>query len=218
MIPNIHKHDEIVRTLRLIQSVGFKSAVIAGGVVRDLYFGVQPTDIDIFIWDPLHSDGAEPDLGDFRRICHPDKGAELVWRMMKLKHPQHPYHMFSHDEAKRSYSGYNCSRITTIWNVTKNFLPYQLIFIKNNPLDHIDESFDFGICKCYCDGTKFRFTPDFMHDARKQRITLVAKDITDGEYRWAMEKHLPKVQAKYPGFTFKVAPWNNELVAKYTKK
>lgn len=206
MVPNIHKHDEIIRVLHQIQSTGFHSAVVAGGAVRDIYFNLLARDIDVFIWDPNYSTETVLDQ-PWENIVHPDKGPKLIAELMRLR---------SGDQVKRDFYG-GSDRISAVWNVSKNFFPYQLIFLKRPPLELIDNHFDFGICKCYCDGQKFRFTPHFMQDARNKTITLVGRDMTQKEYEYTMNNHLPRIQEKFPGFTLQTASWNTELVAKYTK-
>jgi len=216
MIPNIHRHDEIVRTLRLFHAEGFESAIIAGGAVRDLYFQLMPRDIDIFLWDPRYSSES---VGQGHYAVDKARGKDVIWRIMNLRQA-HNQPTIADDQISHTFRhGYGGNpSITNIYNVLKNFIPFQLIFLKENPLAHLNNHFDFGICKCYCDGYKFRFTRDFMHDVKHQKITLVAKDMTDDEYRYATTYHLPKIQAKFPGFRYEVAPWNNQLVAKHKKK
>lgn len=213
---NVHKHDEVVRTLHLLQNAGFKSAIIGGGAIRDLYFEIMPRDIDIFLWDPNYSD--ENIDEETKKIVHPTTthpkvGTNVIWNIMKLRSTYSFHHV--DDDVRRIYSNYGDSRVTVIWDVMKNLLPFQLVFLKDRPVDYVEDHFDFGLCKCYCDGEKFRFTPDFNRDVKNKTITLVAKDLTEEEYRYAMEQHLPKVKDKYPGFRVQVAPWNEPLVAKY---
>lgn len=214
MLPHIHQYDEIIRTLHCIQAAGFSSALIAGGAVRDLYFDILPTDIDIFVWDPRYSDEPAKTVYD----AHPDKEHDFWWNTLKLTHKPH-----SHvpDEVYRVYDDEygvgGFGKITAVINVMKNFIPLQIIFTELKPIEHVNQYFDIGLCKAYCDGTKLRYTPDFMQDKKNKTFTIVGKDMTQEEFDYILSHHVPKLQHKYPGYKVCIAPWNQRFVASHTK-
>lgn len=214
MIHNLHKHDEVVRTLHYIQRSGFRSAVIAGGAVRDIYFEKMPADIDIFLWDPSYSNE--------NTVAEAPESIDFLAQMFNIK-PVGPYNPRSvaDDHIERVFGEYpegGVTRVTAVWNVMKNFLPLQIIFVSERPDVYVDQYFDFGICKAYCDGIKLRYTRDFMHDAHHKKLSYVAKEPRDFETKFSLENHLPKLQSKFPDHKFFIAPWNKELVEKVTKK
>ncbi|MDE1830562.1 MAG: hypothetical protein KGI25_09585, partial [Thaumarchaeota archaeon] len=55
MKTKIHTLSEPVRILRKLQQFGYKSAIIAGGAIRDNFTGKEINDYDIFLWDPRSS-------------------------------------------------------------------------------------------------------------------------------------------------------------------
>lgn len=209
MILNINRYDEVVRTLRLIQEAGFQSAVIAGGAVRDIYFDLMFKDIDVFVWDPRKSNESVPN------IAHPKNGSEELQNILRLNPTKSRGYSDELHWVKQNYTGdHTGGRVSNIWNVVKNFIPYQIILTLKPPVDFVNNHFDLGICKAYCDGTKFRYTPDFMRDAQNKCFTVVAKDMTEPEFIYTMHHHIPAIQHKYPGFSTRIAPWNQQLVDK----
>ena len=50
------------------------------------------------------------------------------------------------------------ANLTAIWESWTDYNVYQIIFTKINPIQHVEEYFDIGICKAYCDGKKIRYT------------------------------------------------------------
>lgn len=202
---HIYKHDEIVRTLHLIQKAGFDNAIIAGGAVRDLYFDEMPRDIDIFV---------QAEVG-CPNILHPEKGFNLIAKMMRLRFGVG----YASDSVARVFdgSGKGMNGVTGILNVMKNYIPYQLVILNMDPVKFVEDRFDIGLCKAYCDGTKFRFTPDFMHDAQNKLMTICAKDMTQSEFDYTMNTHIPRIKHKFQGHKVVVSPWNEHLVANHTK-
>ena len=50
-----HSTSEPIKNLQKLQNMGFTSAIIAGGSIRDDYTGHPINDFDIFLWDPRSS-------------------------------------------------------------------------------------------------------------------------------------------------------------------
>lgn len=215
MQPNIRKHDEVVRVLHQIQAAGFTSAIIAGGAIRDLYFDIMPTDIDIFVWDPAYS--SENTSHDAR---HPDRGPSFWKSVMKLNNFSSDY--YAADRVTRNYhttsGGYDqmlSQKFDVVWNVMKNYVPYQIILTHEKPTIHVKKHFDIGLCKAYCDGRKLRYTADFMYDMKNKQATVVAQEMTQSEFDHTMNHHIPKLSAKFPGYTLAIAPHNVPLYVDY---
>ena len=204
MLPTIHKYDQLVKPLVFLQAAGFESAIIAGGAFRDIYHGWYPRDIDIFVWDPAFSNEKTP----FEKLKNNRKeNPGHVWRtgpdmdamwsnIMRLDDMDIIEQRFGeYDEQK--------GKITAVWDVWKSLINFQIIFTKLRPVDHMEQNFNIGLCKCYCDGTKVRFTGDFMRDASNKTLTIVGKNLTQREYDHTIDTHIPRIKGKYPNFTIK---------------
>jgi hypothetical protein len=211
ILHQITVNDEIVQTLRMIQSVGFSSAIIAGGAVRDLYLGKDISDIDIFVWDPEFSTetldyGYHDDFSDY-------DGVAAWWEILGLDDPD----LFNaHDTIEQCFDGYMYSdtseKITRMWNIHKEGIKYQIIFTRVRPEEHIKKYFNIGLCKAYCNGTKFTLLPDFIKDAKRNTLTIVGQDMTQWEFDYTVNHHIPKLKLKYPNFTMKIAPHNQKFI------
>jgi len=207
---HIYKNDEIVRVLCLLQRAGFSSALIAGGAVRDLYFDLMPRDIDIFIWDPAVS--TESGTIDVR---HPMNGNRALWDILQLHGGDNQYDVVM-DSVEWAFNNEYSSpqQVAGVWNVMKNFIPYQIILTLQPPIEFVNNRFDIGLCKAYCDGVKFRYTPDFMRDVQHKQFTIVGRDMTQSEFDYTQYVHIPRIASKFPGYRVKVAPWNQHMVDK----
>ena len=210
----ILQHDEIIQTLRTIQAAGFKSAVIGGGLVRDLYFGQWVRDVDIFVQHPNVSDERVGTIGDNMKV--------ILWQAMKCrndisgKNPA-PDQIINRFEAyKPNKDGSN--KITHVFDVMKNWIPYQIVVTKIPPVDHINKYFDFGICRCYCDGVKMRYTSAFMDDMHNKTLTLMADDMTEKEVERSMMEHLPRLIWRFPNHSVKFTPEVKQIVDKIRNK
>lgn len=197
--------------LRRWQTFGYKSAIIGGGAVRDLYFRKRFRDIDIFY--NVEDDPTPMDLINAEIIKETYKDASMLFS-----------DLFELDLASiaaydafygRIYSRQSCylnRHIVDIINVMKNEITYQFIGIDMNPIEYAHKHFDTGICRCFCTGTKYRYTNEFMHDAINETITIDG-DISKKEYDYIIRVHIRKLQRKFP--TFKII---DTLRYKYGKK
>lgn len=206
MMPtSVNRYDEIVRTLRYIQCQGFKSAIVAGGAVRDIYLEKPPNDIDVFIWNPKHS-GQEV----FENYIRINKTS--LWSLFRCNH------RLGDDIRQLGNPDYSSKFIESVWDIQKGYLPYQVIVLKLDPVKYVEHNFDIGLCKAYFDGQKFRYTPDFMKDAMNKTLTICGHDFNQDEFDFVMKKHIPKLKKKFPGFTVQVAPHNLKFVDKRKHK
>jgi hypothetical protein len=194
----LHKYDEIVKPLQWLQAAGFKTAIIAGGCLRDLYHQRYPRDVDIFLWDPELSNETTPfaelvankkeNPGHVWRTGH---AADRIWiDLMRLE---------DFDVIEQKFDDYHeqKGKITAVWDIWKSDINFQLIFTKTPPLEHLNNNFNIGLCKVYCDGTKVRFTGDFMKDASNKTLTICAKNMTEQEYEFTINQHIPRLKKKY---------------------
>jgi len=213
---NFHSLSEPIRILRQLQSIGFTSGIIAGGAVRDDYADEEINDIDIFLWDPKHSNETPTKqikqgqsnedyfYGLFSKILKTDSLEQLL--------SNDPENGYAENQAGEGSIG---AQLTCIWEGFTDLNPYQFIFTKVNPAEHVSRYFDIGFCKAYCDGTKLRYTQDFLRDWKNKKLTIVGQDMTQEQFDYVMEYHIEKLQWKYPHFQTEIAPHNQHLLKKY---
>lgn len=220
MTHTIRKTDEIIQTLQTLQNAGFKNAIIAGGAIRDLRFDIIARDVDIFIQDPRFSTdppGSIDPPGNAELIQYLDRhtGTTAIGDLLGVTSNGRLQRLGDDRVECASKDNYDNTNITTIYNVMKGYIPYQLIFVKINPVKFVEDEFDFGLCKCYCDGKKLRYLPDFVKDAKNKTLTLVAKNMNMDAMYYALDEHLVRLQSKFPGYKLQIAPWNEEKYSKY---
>lgn len=203
--------SEPIKVLRKLQALGFPSAIIAGGAIRDEYTGVLISDYDIFLWDPNYS--PEPHLETFQP--HEQYYGSIFSSVLNV--PDLTL-LVSADNGYAEILGDGvAAQLTTIWQGLTDYHCYQIIFTKINPVDHVNKFFDIGFCKAYCDAKKIRYTQDFMNDLKNQTFTIVGKELTQEQFNYTMDYHVEKLHWKYPKFQVKVAPHNQLLLDTYNK-
>jgi hypothetical protein len=193
--------------LRQLQKVGYTSAIIAGGAVRDAYFDKPPVDVDIFVWGETHSNELlAPDarltrkniikllhLTDVRPLSNENDSMDsFVWDYIDS------------DEvvfASEAYYTKQLVHVLGVWNVyIADFeTQYQIIILNKPPVVYATQYFDIGLCMCYCDGNKIRYTNEFLTDAKNQTITI-AGDLTKSEYEYTIANRVQKMQQRFPGY------------------
>lgn len=198
MIPINFKNSDILKTLSMIQSAGFFSAIIAGGVIRDMYHNIPHSDIDIYLWDPFHSPENSLEIND------PTLGYRYIWDMMNLNRNDGPIHTVFKEYSSNSH-------VTGIYDVHKDGEKYQLITVDMKPTSYVNEHFDIGLCKAYTNAEIVRYTPDFLTDATSETLTVVGKEMSQDQFDHTMYHHLPKLKEKYPNFEIKIADHNKHL-------
>jgi len=199
--------------LKRLQSVGYKSAIIAGGAVRDAYFDEAPRDIDIFVWQSYSSD----------ELIHPDfknLNEENIAKLFEMdtKAPTHaigdPFDLsnlfleatdLDEDQVEQMGMIYEESRhehIRAVYNVWKASFEteYQLILLNKPPVEYVTRYFDIGLCMAYCDGVRMRFTNEFLRDANNKTLTICG-ELSEREYHMTLQKHVEKLKHRFPGFT-----------------
>ena len=189
------KFDKITRTqqntLRLLHQAGCPSAVIAGGCLRDSYFGRDYKDVDIFV------DNAEV-LAMAGRIQD--------WKQFRVELGQTLG--LSYPTVKTSQAAqYDRHHIMMVWeyvDATTNGIgerhPYDIIAVKGDPIKYIDNHFDVGICKTWFDGKRVHYSADFMADVHHKTLTVCGK-MTEKELAHCVKGHLQILQEKFPNHT-----------------
>ena len=186
------EHDKYIDPLKLIKSAGFTSAIIAGGAFRDLYHGIEPKDVDIFVWDPISSDESPAFPIAEKYVVNNYNNCVHAWtNILQLGDEDTVTLIFG-----SYYSPYH--KNTAVWDIWKNGLNIQVIFTKIPPIEHMHLNFDIGLCKCYHDGQNIHYTDDFLTDANNKTLTIVAQDMTECEYSTTTTVHIPALQKKYP--------------------
>jgi len=183
---------ENIAVLKGIQK-GFPSAIIAGGAIRDAFHGVPIRDVDIFVCHPAFSD-------DYPTMSQHEKDNMIF----KERDMEEMFDLGEHDYAETKNSEYP-GPISSIWNVYKDEVQYQLIILKMDPIEYVNNYFNIGLCKAYCDGTKIRYTSQFLDDMSNETLT-VCGDLSEGEYHYCMKYYVPRIQEKYPHFSIVVDP------------
>ena len=190
MVPKLRPSDDVVRTLRLLHEVGISDAIIAGGYVRDLFHDVIYTDVDIFVRGTaeLRNESQLP----------------AFWtKTLNLK----PRSSLLSDQIQRvggssgSGGAGNSRGLLHVWDVFKDEVPYQIIVLDDiDPIQFVEERFDFGLCQAFFDGKRMRFLNGFLQDSLNKTITM-QPGLKRSHQRQAINDHLPRIKQKYPGFT-----------------
>ena len=199
LLQELHEPIKFIKTLH---DLGFEDAIIAGGVIRDIYANQWWKDIDIFIQDPNCR----------REVCLDFRNNEILSKYL---------HLNSRDQITKSWDQlYTNSKlnsnnqITYIADVLKNLIPYQLIFIRTDPITYVRDHFDLGICKTYCDGSRIRMFPEFINDFQQKTFTICGKHMTKDTITHSLKDHIPRIQGKFPGFTTVLNKQNHDIMKK----
>ena len=172
--PTLSKSSEAIQVLTLLHQAGFESAVIAGGYIRDLYYEKDYKHIDIFVWDPDHSTERVPTQNNTK--------------INRLLNWIGVLNLTDYDTIEEVFGTYQATagKITRVFDIKKHHLPFQIILTRKPPVEFIKHHFNFGLCKCYCDGTKITYLPDFITDATNKTLTVVAEDMTEEEFDYCL--------------------------------
>ena len=201
MTTKLNKRDMWV--LRQLHDLGYTTAIIAGGAVRDSYFSKPIKDVDIFYWVSEHND-----VENSNHSIKPNTTLPLVnlFELDKnIKSVSTVYTSSNHKQRKGKpntsscVTGYGSRHVQSIINIYKNGQTYQLIGLNIAPLEFVNTYFDINLCRCWCDGTRMRYPSAFQQDAMNKTIT-VAGNLTYLEYKAVMKHHVPRIQRKYPDF------------------
>ena len=201
--------------LRQFQQAGYTSAVIGGGAVRDAYLERDIHDVDIFIWDSKTS--KETVTKPFDHLDETNIARLLNMDPNKPKSPVgdewdqlfggglNSIGWGDEDEVTRithaSYEGRG-NHINCVWEVYKAAFEtvYQIVVLNKDPKEYAERYFDIGLCMCYCDGRKMRFTDRFLSDAKNKTLTICG-ELTEAEYNYTMNNHVQKLKSRFKDYT-----------------
>ncbi len=204
-LQRLSKNSAPVYNLLSIREV-LPNTIIAGGWIRDLYHGIPFNDIDVYVTE---KDNA---IENKHSIYVKEFWEDQL--QLKTKGIIGCDGIISSCSLDDVYSGLN--HIETVWEIQKDRITYNIIILNMNPIKYINNFFDFGICKAYCDGSKIKLTADFMHDSQHRHLTLVSKEIEEAEFYHIMDYHLPKIKDKYPGYTLIVPEMYQDWYQEFT--
>ena len=200
----IGKVKDPIRTLRTIQTVA-PNSIIAGGYYRDVYNDVPYSDVDIYVefkYDEFKSTNTS------------------AWRdLLKLKvddfRSADEIHVLGDEDE--TYDVGNDSRIIEVFGLVKSEVRYNIIVVEGEPVDYVQNAFDFNICKNWCDGKRIRFPKEFMADVENKTITFCDRNMSLTEFSHSMNVHLPKLKQKYPNHKLIVPEKHRDVHNKYKK-
>ena len=205
MKTKFHAASEPIRKIQQLKHFlpGY-APLLAGGALREDFMGCHSeiSDFDIFIRDlsPIFNNTEETD--------------EIVVKIINKVFPRNDdavqvldsaYLTKQEQELTNIVPGSH-AQVASVWKVIEDGEAYQLIFTKNEPIVHINAHFDIGFCKAYCDGTKIRYTDDFLHDVKHKNLTIVGDGMTKEQVEYTIYHHAEKITWKYPGFRVVVPP------------
>jgi hypothetical protein len=180
-----------IRTLRKIQTV-LPDTIIAGGYHRDIFNNIPYSDVDIYVPTP---DAASVVNNSSFCVHYTNDWEELL----ELKHDFRSMDRIQELTGENRASGVDGTpTLEMVFGMIKNEINYNLIIVNTLPIDFVMQTFDFNICKTYCDGEKVTFTKEFMSDVEQKRLTLTDNKLNLKEFTSAMNVHLPKLKYKYP--------------------
>lgn len=200
MVPNLIPHDYMRSALHLMHKSGHDSAIIAGGAIRDMFHGVEISDVDIFVQYKTLPDTP-------KRSFNHDEWNEYWRDVFQLGSKffstvQWVYSPYTHpDDEDHVPEGHH---VSAVWDVISEGISYQIIMLNIDPVTYVEQQFDFGICRAYFDGSRVRYSREFVRDSRNRTITLVCDTLTDAQVRYAITNHLSKILAKYPGYRLEI--------------
>lgn len=181
------KSTGMVRQLNRIKDHSWKAAIV-GGAIRDTIHKVPIDNIDVLLeFKPEMKDRFKPFDSD-------------TWL-----HYWSEIFNFKKGDEQRYLGGPGkfavvCSHILSIWQIKKNNERWQLIMINKDIDRYVEENFDFGITRVYCDGEKIRMTDKYLKDIMDKTITLYREHLTENQIKFAIEHNIDNIQRKYPDF------------------
>lgn len=186
---HISIHEEVKRVISNLHLRGYDTAVVAGGYLRDLYFGIPFSDIDVFIHDK-HENMDEDDIINLFELKDVlDENGDIVERLGDS------------DPNGSCFGRHN--HLISVFNIWKNQLPFQAVLLNKPPQEYINNYFDTGINMCFYDGKRIRYTPEFMHDVDNKIITV--RGIQEPyELHKCVTLHVPRLLKKFPKFDVRI--------------
>ncbi len=152
---------------------------VAGGYLRDQYYGVPQKDIDIFV------------SSDFDK----KKLTNQILTEWTLTEDVDSQSEITYDLKDVDFSVLNLSHPTN--------LPLQIVISEDfKNVQSVLESFNFGFCQVVFDGSNMLITDEFWQDAANDTITYLLKTKPSA----ASKTHARRLTVKYPNLKW---VWNN---------
>jgi hypothetical protein len=183
--------------LYMMHQSGHDTAIIAGGAIRDMFHDVTISDVDIFVQYKNKNVPRAP-FGHPSWIEHWTKVFQLQDKLFSTV--QSVYSPYSDPEGPNGGG----RQVMAVWDIFSEGIEYQVIMLNVDPIKYVDQQFDFGICRAYFDGSRVRYSREFVRDSRNKTITLVCDNLSPAQVQYATTHHLAKIQAKYPGYRLEI--------------
>jgi hypothetical protein len=157
-----------------------RHASISGGFPRDLYFGKQYSDVDVYLRG----------VNGFNTVDYE--------HLVKNMFPE-----LEEYEQSGSMSHFEESGISWMYNTCRfkiDGLEFNFVFIKDNPMSAVS-SFDFDLCQFYLgsDGVPVRCSYSDFSDKKAKALT---GNMNKKQLEFCILHHYPKLKKKYPDFDF----------------
>lgn len=203
--------NDYILFLKAIQKLGYPTAIIGGGAVRDAYNNKPIKDVDIFI-GPMDVTYKNNKHGiNFFDVDFCLSNKKEIENILSLNPKNGDVFCLSRqtpiplNDSEDYYEDNYENNVCVVWDIVKNKINYQIIAINTNPKKYLTTNVDFGICMCYHDGISSFFSEEFLNDVNNKTITLCGK--LDGKHVvLALAKHLPRLKQKYPEFKLMIEP------------
>lgn len=185
--------EQAVRVLARIQTV-VPEAILAGGALRDIDFGMPPKDLDI--WINVNSQDAF------------DKKLRLIADLFGLS--------FEY-EGEGNYDGISEKIFVSQYHLSlENGTDINVIGVnlgEDFTVQRLVMEFDFGICRIgYHSGNQVYVTGEYLDDKENETFSLDLNDVCVNEER-SMERW-DRLRFKYPGFTLKITGHDGQVCVK----
>jgi len=109
-------------------------------------------------------------------------------------------------------------QIQTVINFFYRGVKYQFIRCSISPIVFCREEFDVGFCKIMHDGERVIKTNAFDKDQKSKTLTIHGKHLGPINFKWAMERHIPRLQKKYPDFRVNVVSTPDKIAVLQEKE
>ncbi len=196
--------SEPIKKLKQLQHF-FPSAIIAGGAIRDDYMDRfdEINDYDIFL------------SGNFGNLIAHTSTENLVEQVIDqvFSNPfdiqvlKDSAYLTKEEKGKSDQTPGSFNKVKCVLEVTDDDgTTYQLIYTDVNPITYVENHFDFGFCKTYCDGKKLHYTNDFLTDAKNKTLTVVGENMTKEQVEYCIYHHGDKLSWKYDDFRIVLPP------------
>lgn len=146
---------------------------VAGGAIRDYLHLKEYSDIDIFL--PIKNEL-------FKKYGYAYLVDEVCQEIFDLS-----------TSGSISFPTELDYAVDSILDVEKNNIKYQLIFVSQNPLEHIRKYFDLNCCKVAFGGTEIYRTPEYKQFEKTRELEVKPSK----NYFHNLKDRVEKIQTKY---------------------